>query len=144
MTVTKDNALKRNFLKISLFNLEQDIKKQANARAKQIDAINIDITSIRKQLKDIDFVDKENKLKNLEKFESSLKVIRDYEIDLFGYIDFYYKYGDIRRSDFITTSDEKPKPKPKSRKLQTKKPRNQETKKTTTTPKTPRKKKSLT
>lgn len=117
----KDDSLKRNFLKISIFNLEQKIKANALRRANEIDSLNIDIGVIKKHLDEFEIPNKENIVLNIQKFEASLKVIRDYEVDLFSYIDYYYKFGNVRVADFCLTKDEVEKPTKKPRKPRKKK-----------------------
>ncbi len=108
MSSPKDNALKRNFLKIAIFNLEQRFKTRSKSHIEEIDVALKEIERIEESLKDIEFIDRENVLINMRAYKARLKVLKINEADLYNYIDYYYRHGNPQVAVFIDKS-KKPK-----------------------------------
>lgn len=135
MSNNDNGSLRRNFLKIAIFNLEQKLKLRATERIKEIDLFIKDLEQMEIRLKETDFTDKEKVLFNLKKYKISLLLIRNNEVDLYNYIDYFYKFGNPQVAVFAYKKEDiKPDRTKKNKndviKSKTKKP------KATTKPKT--------
>lgn len=105
--MSDNKSLRKNFLKTQIFNFEQNLKSAASDHVGNIDRSLEEIRTIERRLKELpDFTDKENVRFNLQKYRLILMTIRNNQVDLFNYIDYYYKFGSSPVAEFI--SNEKP------------------------------------
>jgi hypothetical protein len=84
-----------NFLKIRIFNLEQNIKSKASDRIKEINKQLAEIASIEEHLRDIEFPNKDIIFINLLTYKEHLTKIRFIEGWIFNYIETYYAIGTV-------------------------------------------------
>jgi len=110
-----------NFLKIRIFNVEQNIKSKASQQIKDINKTITEIQSIRAHLNDIEkFDNRSTVLDNLQFYQDELSKIRFFEGNLFNYIERYYCLDTTNSTKPITTTKEA-KPKSKSKTTRKKK-----------------------
>lgn len=89
-----------NFLKISIFNLEQKIKQQAEQQVKLLEKELEQVDYLVTKISDRDYPEKDKTYHRLQSYKAYLEVIRVGNVNLFNFIDQYYKFGDQQVAEF--------------------------------------------
>lgn len=89
-------STQNNFLKISVFNLEQKIKTEAENQIKFCNDMTKEIVTLITKVSDREYPEKESVLINLEAYRGALKYIKSNNTDLFEFIEHLY-LGDTKK-----------------------------------------------